>query len=322
MTPRLTAALGAYNGERFIAEQLTSIAGQKRPPDRLIVCDDHSTDATLEIVERFAGSVPFDVEVIRGERNVGFIGNFERGLQRSGTEGIIVLSDQDDVWRADRLARIEAAFASAPAAGFVFSDAELVDERLRPLGRTLWESVGLTREVQAAVRAGRLFEVLITGSLVSGATMAFRAEHLPLLLPLGRAIGHDAWIALVLSAVTSVVALPEPLVKYRQHGSNQIGAARPRIAARLRVTREARRAGLGEWRDLNRQVLARLEEHPDRVSPARMERLRESVAHLTTRCGLPEPRARRVAPVLREVVSGRYSRLSGGIPAALRDLSS
>ncbi len=36
-----------YNGERFLAEQLDSIAKQSRLPDELVVCDDGSTDRTV-----------------------------------------------------------------------------------------------------------------------------------------------------------------------------------------------------------------------------------------------------------------------------------
>lgn len=323
MAARLTVVLGAYNGERFISEQLASIAGQTRPPDRLIVCDDGSTDSTVEICQGFARSVGFTTDLVRGDENVGFIANFERGLERVGAEGIVVLSDQDDVWRPDRLEQTESAFASSPAAGLVFSDAELVDERLQPLSTTLWKSVGFTPRVRAAVAAGQLFETLLAGSLVTGATMAFRAAYLPLLLPLGRAIGHDAWIALILSAVAPVVAIPEPLVSYRQHGANQIGAVRPSIVARARMDRDARLEGLRAWHDLHLQVLERLENAQDHAVPsARLDRLRESVSHLAARCTLPTERVRRTMPVMRELITGRYTRLSGGLPAAVRDVLS
>lgn len=338
---RISVVLGAYNGERFIGAQLASIGAQTRPPDRLFIVDDHSTDGTLEVAERFAASAPFRVDVKRHASNVGFIANFGRGLELaaetgpSGPGSIVVLCDQDDVWRADRLARIEAAFGASPDAGLVFSDADLVDEELRPIGQTLWDAIGLTRTRRRAARDGRLFEVLLRGTFVTGATMALRADYLPLLLPVRGRVGHDAWIALLLSAVAPAIALPERLVLYRQHGSNQIGARRPGLVERLRIDRESRLEALRERHVLHREALQRLRqlESPDhsmrlpqglaarhRFTPERSRLLDASVAHLAARSSLPAPRLSRVPPVGRELLSGRYGRMSGGVPAAARDL--
>ncbi len=55
---------------------------------------------------------------------------------------MIALSDQDDVWRNDKLQLIEDAFNKTPKAGLVFSDAEIVDENLKPLDRRMWDEVG------------------------------------------------------------------------------------------------------------------------------------------------------------------------------------
>ena len=60
-----------YNGAKYIEEQLQSIAGQSRLPTELVICDDRSSDATQEIVRRFAESVPFTVRLIVNPENLG-----------------------------------------------------------------------------------------------------------------------------------------------------------------------------------------------------------------------------------------------------------
>ena len=62
MSPaRISVAMATCDGERFVLEQLESIACQRRPPDELIVCDDASRDDTFARLEAFASRAPFEV---------------------------------------------------------------------------------------------------------------------------------------------------------------------------------------------------------------------------------------------------------------------
>jgi glycosyltransferase involved in cell wall biosynthesis len=171
---KLSVAMGTYGGAAYLPAQLKSIAAQTRPPDELIVCDDGSTDDTTWIVGSFAGQVSFPVRLQVNTTNIGSTKTFEKAIAL-GTGDLIALADQDDVWRPDKLARLEAMFAATPDVGLVFSDAELVDETLRPLGRRLWEVVGSNGAQRTLQRRDRAFSLLLPGSLVTGATMAFRA---------------------------------------------------------------------------------------------------------------------------------------------------
>lgn len=314
----LCVAMCTYRGERFLPEQLESIAAQTRPPDRLVVVDDASTDDTAEVVRRFARRADFPVELHVNARNLGCLRNFERAV-RFADGDVVVLADQDDVWTPSRLARLEEAFAGAPGVGLAFSDAEVVDAALRPLGYGLWESVGLRGRTREEVCAGRLFEALVRTNVVTGATLAFRADLRPLLLPFPPAVDHDSWIALVTAAVAEAVAIPERLVRYRQHGGNQIGAGRPGLRARLERARTERDAGLRARRLRNATALERLSDAPG-VDPARLRLLEESVAHLDARARLAAARPPRLRLVAAELAAGRYARCSAGWLSALRDL--
>lgn len=80
--PLVSIAMATYNGERYLEEQLQSIAQQTHPPDELVVFDDASTDRTLEILKAFQASTRFRVSIERNAENVGVTRNFESGRYR------------------------------------------------------------------------------------------------------------------------------------------------------------------------------------------------------------------------------------------------
>ena len=92
-----------YNGERYLREQLDSIIGQTYPIHRLIVQDDRSTDGTVAIVREYAARYPFISLYVNG-RNLGYNLNFKSAVMRA-TADFVAISDQDDVWFADKIAR-------------------------------------------------------------------------------------------------------------------------------------------------------------------------------------------------------------------------
>ena len=321
MAGKFSVAMCTYNGARYLPEQLESIAGQTRPPDELVVCDDRSTDETVRVVEGFASAAPFPVRLHVNARKLGSTQNFARAIGLCSGE-LIALSDQDDVWEPGKLAKLEAEFTRRPGVGLVFSDAEVVDEGLRPLGRRLWEKVGFDRRMRRLVSAGRALDVLLPGWTVTGATMAFRTAYRELFLEIPEDLGmiHDAWIALVVAAVSDVAFIEERLVKYRQHPRQQLGAPdlRPAAAARLarrgtddygRLIRAARRL---------RERLAR--GGADFDLGGALAGLDARLAHMEARAGLPRARLRRAPVVFRELFAMRYHQFSNGLAGAARDL--
>jgi hypothetical protein len=335
-----SVAMCTYNGARFIGAQLASVAAQTRAPDELVVCDDRSIDETAAIVRDFAAAAPFRVRLYVNERNLGTTRNFERAV--SLCEGdLIALSDQDDEWLPSKLARLEAEFARDPSALAVFSDATIVDEESRPTGRALWESVGVGRDELERLESGRGLGDLMRGSTVTGATMAMRASLRELALPFPTDLPfiHDGWMSLLAACVGGVRPVAEPLVLYRQHGSQQVG---PRARAEV-VAGGLRAVVTGETRDaltrenpydsalaIARAARARLADARTRgVGIAKGPRAARSIAELDARIThwdarrtLPRARLRRAAPVLRELLSLRYHRYSNGVASAAKDLLS
>ena len=327
---RISVAMCTYNGADFLPAQLASIAGQTRPPDEIIVSDDASTDDTRGLLQSFARSSSIPVSLYFSEENVGSVKNFERAIGLC-TGDVIALSDQDDVWRAEKLARIEQSFADNPSAGLVFSDAEIVDENLNAVGKRMWDEVGFDAHKQKLIRTGRSLEVLIYGWTVTGATMAFRSEFAKLALPIPTNIEmiHDGWIALTIAAVAEVVFIPEPLVQYRQHERQQIGAPKRQHAAQSQRGLQGFETALRR-RNSTSELHAILSALEERLSaPQHAFDCRRALAfvgdyslHLDVRANLPRKRLNRLPRILRELMTMRYHEYANGFRSAAKDLVS
>lgn len=319
-----------YNGADFLPSQLQSIMAQSRPPDELVICDDGSSDNTRILLEQFAAESSFPVSLHFNESNLGSVKNFEKaiGLCRGD---VIALSDQDDVWRSDKLQLVEEPFTRSPKVGLVFSDAEVVDEQLNSLNRRMWDEVNFDGHKRKLVRAGRAFEVLLPGWTVTGATMAFRSQFAKLALPIPENIAmiHDGWIALTVASVADVVIIEQPLIKYRQHARQQIGA--PGRAVKAQTGGRAQELETAFRRRNNtsglHQTLATLEERL--TNNKHTYDCRNALSfignysfHLNVRANLPQRRLNRLPSILRELVTLRYHEYANGFKSAAKDLVS
>ena len=315
---QISIALCTYNGEKFLSEQLESILQQTRLPDELVICDDASQDQTARIVEEFSSRAPFPVRFFSSEVNLGSTPNFERAVSLCNGD-IIVLCDQDDRWMPHKLARMEVAFEN-PDVGLAFSNALVMDEDGRETGKMLWSYFTLGPAEIRAAREGTFALLLLKHSRVTGMTMAIRASWLELLLPVpdGTLLIHDGWFALLLSAVSRVEVIEEPLAFYRQHSTQQVGLRPPPpILIRPNSHLEAHIAQL-------KAIYARMHRHPCTQKPvaAVFSAMPLHIAHVKRRLHLPRLRALRVFPIGAELINGRYHRFSNGWKSAVRDLLS
>jgi len=319
----ISVALCTCDGERFLGEQLGSIAAQTRLPDELVVVDDRSSDGTVAIARRFADEAPFGVRVEVNERRLGPTKNFERAIGHCRGD-FISLCDQDDVWVAERLAALERSLAEAPDAGLVFSDAEVVDERLLPLGYGFWSSISFTARERRLFDAGRAFEVLLRHTIVSGSTALFRASARDVILPIPETWMHDAWIALMISARSRLLPVDAPLSRYRQHAANEIGGRRRGAVERAARSLAAGPAAYDLAAAQFEEARERLLERPDAIAPGLRDRslrlLDEKIAHMRRRALIGRSGLARVPMVLEELAWGRYHRYSNGMQSCWRDL--
>ncbi len=219
---KLSIALTTYNGARYLEPQLASFVAQTRRPDELVVCDERSTDATGKILADFQAAAPFPVRVITNEQRLGIIANFEKAVGLCTGE-IVFLSDQDDSWHPDKLARHEAIYASQPDVGLVFSDAEIVGSDLQPLGVRMNQRLGVTPDRLAQLSGDRALHLLIRRPFLLGCTLSFRADLRRYLAPFPDNQLHDNWIPFALASVTKFQGIADPLIDYRSHEGQSVG---------------------------------------------------------------------------------------------------
>jgi glycosyltransferase involved in cell wall biosynthesis len=318
----ISIALCTYNGVRFLQAQLDSFAAQTRLPDEIVVCDDGSTDGTIAILEQFKSRAPFPVIIVRGEGRLGSTKNFERAIVQC-TGDLIATSDQDDVWAPEKLAVSEAAFESQPQRGLIYTDADVVDEELRPIGHKMWDAIQVGRWTRRRVRRGHAFEVLLRQWLVTGATMMFRAEYRPFILPIPENWIHDGWIAFIIGALAPIGSVERPTIKYRQHAAQQIGGKKLTWRELYEVAREV---GPPHYRlAYDRFLLAqeRLRSIASRAQEPRFLRLvDEKVEHLRRRLAIAEASSRwnRIVWTLGEVFRGGYLRYSPRFIYFIKDM--
>ena len=336
---RLSVALCTYNGGPYLDAQLESIAAQTRPPDEVVVRDDGSTDDTLAIARAFAERAPFPVRVVASDRNLGYVKNFEAAISAC-TGDLVALSDQDDVWLPHKLAVLERALGNNPRNLLAFSDAHLVGPDLEPLGRTMWEAVGLDDATKAEIVRGGGGSPLLKGFFVTGATVCFRASLAERALPIDLPHWHDAWLAMAAVGYGRVVVVDESLVLYRQHGLNAIGAPRlwsegvvarvrkavwkratGQVPLSLRATAETERVIGPHLCDLADYAAAASRRFADSPVPGVPRFLSGRAAHVSRRASMPRWTFRsRAALVLRGLVGGDYHRFDIGARAALLDI--
>jgi glycosyltransferase involved in cell wall biosynthesis len=222
---KLSVAICTYNGEFYLAEQLTSIAKQIIPINEIILYDDQSTDNTLQIAQRMqAQGLP--IKIYQNPQRLGFIDNFSQAIQAC-TGDIIFLCDQDDIWKENKVSVTLNYFQNNPQTLLTFSDGELVDSIVQSLDCSLWQALPRYPKITPE------FIDLLNNDWLTGAACAFRRELIQYALPLPKYWVHDAWLGIIASTFGNVIGIPEKLIYYRQHQKNQIGLKPPTLKIRV-----------------------------------------------------------------------------------------
>jgi glycosyltransferase involved in cell wall biosynthesis len=220
---RVSIAMCTCNGEKYLLQQIKSICNQTVLPFELVICDDKSTDKTLDLIRHLTTQAPFPVRIVTNPERLGSARNFEKAI-RLCTGEIIALCDQDDVWYPEKLETLASMFSSDPALGGAFSDGDLTGPDGECLGVTLWQSFLFDPRAQDAMKRGSAEDVLLRRSVVTGTTLAFRSTLRDRLLPIPASWMHDGWLAWMLALNSKLGLCPKKLIAYRIHPSQQIGA--------------------------------------------------------------------------------------------------
>ncbi|WP_338549848.1 glycosyltransferase family 2 protein [Roseovarius phycicola] len=230
LTPHIAIALCTYNGAAFLHEQLQSFVNQTHGNWSLWVSDDGSTDGTWDILLAFQRDYgnAHDIRLLRGPGE-GSCRNFLSLLCHPDfPHGYVALADQDDVWLKGKLARAVQMMRKTPH-GYVLYGAQSfhVAQNLQILGRS--------KQPQHPPS----FANAMVQNVVSGHSMVLSPEALQLVRRIGcdhEIPFHDWWIYQLVSGVGGEVVLDtRPVLLYRQHDTNVMGARRGMAALTARI---------------------------------------------------------------------------------------
>ncbi len=267
MRERITVLLSTYDGTPYLGAQLASLLAQTYPDWVLLWRDDGSRDETPGIMASWMqGAGKGRCGAVGPPGRLGPTPSFMTLLRAAADTDLVAFADQDDVWMPDKLARAAAALGAVPpgtpalyCARQVLVDAGLgrigISAPIRPLG----------------------FPAALTQNVATGCTVVMNRAAARLVAgsePPSTSL-HDWWSYLVVAAVGGrLVADATPVVLYRQHAGNLVGAppsARRRAAAALR-------RGPGVFMHVLRENVAALRAQPGLVAPENRDAL-ERIHH-------------------------------------------
>lgn len=263
---RVAVLIAVYNGDRFLREQIETLAKQDVAHLDLWFADDGSTDRTRDIVEETrARWTKGEVHLLPGPRQ-GFAENFRHLLVHPDIDADhVALCDQDDLWEADKLssaiARLDAETGGETGTGageipaLHCSRTRIVAEDGTPIGHS------------RLFARPPSFRNAIVQNIAGGNTMVMnRAAH-RLIRQMSRDVSfvsHDWWCYLLVAGMGGkVLYSPEAKTSYRQHAANVVGE---NVSLRARFFR-VRMVGKGRYRSWNEINLAALAACRERMTP-------------------------------------------------------
>jgi glycosyltransferase involved in cell wall biosynthesis len=223
----ISVAMATYNGQRFIREQLDSLAAQRHLPSELVIADDASSDKTAAIAEQFAEAAPFAVHIHRHDKRLGYRANFMRAASLC-TSDVIAFCDQDDIWSRQKLALCIEPFRD-PAVLLAHHNADVVTEAGERLGNLdylasapMAPPLSVCPIQQKGTAPG--FTVVFRRSILEFSDLwEMSLDYNDLTAPMA----HDQWVFFIASVFGRIVYIDKALASYRQHGSNLFGWNRP-----------------------------------------------------------------------------------------------
>lgn len=244
--------LPAFNGSRYIREQIASIQEQSMADWRLWVSDDASADETPAMVSAKAHEDE-RISLRSNARRLGLRAHINQLFQEAlrADADYIFLADQDDVWRPNKLeVQLEAMRAEESTTGaftpiLVHSELCVIDWSSAVQAESFW------RRLRIAPGNSRSIEALPAHNIASGNAILVNRALLRLAVPVpDSAVMHDWWLALIAAATGRILYLDQPLMSYRQHSTNVVG---PKSFVDALA---AFRAGSSGWRREFRRTLA------------------------------------------------------------------
>lgn len=239
----VTILLPIYNGARFLAPQLDSLLSQTYSNWICIARDDGSNDGSLEIFKQYIRNFPDNFFLIID--NLGNLGTVAclNQIALNVRSPYFALCDQDDVWQLEKLETCVnsllklSSVCTTPLLSY--SDLKVTDEFLGVIAPSFWDMIQY-RRYAIGLSGLPVLNVVAGCSMVGNMALLKAAFPIPEFAPM-----HDYWLGMVAKFSGQVIAIERPLLLYRQHGKNQLGAGKvekksifKRIVSRILTSKE------------------------------------------------------------------------------------
>lgn len=221
---RISVAICTYNGGKFITEQIDSILNQSLKADEIVVCDDGSTDSTIEILNEYSKSNPNLFKIYCNKINLKSVKNFEKAINLC-SGNYIFLADQDDIWSINKIEKYIQYFEQNPkievlaSNGFCIDEKSIVHEKY-----AIWDVPNFLKE--NSINFDYFSLIAYFSNVSTGASMAIRKSFVKNILPFPiiKNFHHDEWIAINAAKYGSFELLKEKYFFYRIHENQQVGS--------------------------------------------------------------------------------------------------
>ena len=205
----ISVVMTTYNGERYLKEQLESIIPYLEDGDELIISDDGSVDATLDILSSYESE---NVKIFSGPQK-GVVKNFESALYRASGD-ILMFADQDDIWLPEKLPFVRNFFKKNTDVQMLLHDMFMASNDEIQNNDYSRRSFKERRR-----KHGVLNNVIHNGYY--GCCMSFTREFKNNFLPIGEKVNaYDQWIGLIAEYYNTAVFVDKPMIIHRCHGNN------------------------------------------------------------------------------------------------------
>jgi glycosyltransferase involved in cell wall biosynthesis len=214
----LSICIATFNGENYILEQINSILPYIYDYDEIIISDDCSTDKTIELV--LANFKDSRIKILNNLQNVGHVKNFERAIKSSDGD-IILLCDQDDIWKEDKISHIRETFIKDNELVLLYHDFDVkYDSNIISFNFLKIKKTYFRNPISF------LFEKVFKMD-VWGCTIAFRKSLLNILLPFPSSVfAHDHYISVSAVFHGKILSDPNSLLIRRIHSNNLTKASK------------------------------------------------------------------------------------------------
>jgi len=212
MEEKISVVMATYNGAKYLEKQLDSILKQSYAASELIVSDDHSTDATQDILNKYK-----DLAVYQNKNARGVISNFKYAASKANSANYLAFSDQDDIWLCEKLLLCLKALKSIETEKLpclVYSDPIVINSKDEVISESLWSILGFNQYEHK-------LPTILFGNPAGGCTMLVNPELAKYISAIPNdCLMHDAWLTLVAYTFGKALVVSKPVLKYRQHETN------------------------------------------------------------------------------------------------------